>query len=60
MFTIEALEEGIIKSDANIVIFEEAIKKEREQQKVWREQIKEAGRMEDKRDLVANGVKLEA
>ena len=60
MFTIEALEEGIIKSDANIEIFEEAIKKEREQQKVWREQIKEAGRMEDKRELVANGIKLEA
>ena len=60
MFTVETLEAGIEKCNENIIIFEEAIKKERETQDEYRNLIKESMRMEDKRDMVANGVKLEA
>jgi len=59
-FSIDTLEAGIKKCDENIVIFEEAIKKERATQEDYRQMIKDAERMEDKRNVVDNGVKIEA
>lgn len=38
-YDLESLEDGIVKCDKNIVIFEEAIKKERETQNRYREMI---------------------
>jgi len=57
-FSIEALKAGIKKCDDNIVIFEEAIKKERSTQEYYRNLIKESKRMEEKRKLVKDGVKI--
>jgi len=65
-FSIETLEAGIKKCDKNILIFEEAIKKERDTQENYRQMIKEAERMEKKRDdgentissIVIGGVKI--
>jgi hypothetical protein len=59
MFTVESLEAGMVKCDDNIVIFEEAIRKERDTKEEYRQMIKDAGMMEEKRDLVANGLKIE-
>lgn len=59
-FSIESLKEGIKKCDANILIFEEAIRKERQTQEDYRNMIEVATRNEEKRNVVANGVKIEA
>jgi len=57
-FSKEALEKGIEKSDANILIFEEAIRKERDQQKEWREMIKTIERKE--KEAAASKIELKA
>jgi len=59
-FSIKALTEGIKKCDANILIFEEAIRKERQTQEDYREMIKGAKENEEKRNMARNGVKIEA
>jgi len=64
--SLVSLEAGIKKCDANIIIFEDAIKKERATQEDYRQMIKDAERMEDKRNegenVVSsiNGVDIEA
>ena len=60
MFTVEALEKGIKDCDKNIKIFEEAIEAEMDKKKDYRQQIIDAENMEEKRQLVANGLKIEA
>ena len=59
-FNIESLKEGIKKCDANIVIFEEAIRKERQAQEDFRFMMDTARSNEEKRNLVAKGVTIEA
>lgn len=59
-FNIEALKEGIKKCDAHIVIFEDAIKKERRTQEDYRYMIEAAKLNEEKRNVVRNGINIEA
>lgn len=59
-FNIESLKEGVKKCDVNIVIFENAIKKERQTQEDYRFMMEAAKSNEEKRRVVANGVKIEA
>jgi len=59
-YSKENLEEGIEKCKANIVIFEEAIEKERGTIKEYRMMIEESERMANVREVVAKGVKIEA
>jgi len=58
-FNPESLKEGIKKCDANILIFEEAIRKERATQEEYRQMIEAARRNEEKRNAVNNGVNIE-
>ena len=57
--SIKSLKEGIKKCDANIVIFEEAIRKERQAQEDFRFMMDTARSNEEKRNLVAKGVTIE-
>jgi len=58
--SFESLKEGIKKCDANIVIFEDAIKKERQTQEDFRFMTEAARLNEEKRNIVAKGVTIEA
>jgi len=59
-FSVESLTEGIKKCEANILIFEEAIKKERRTQEEFRQMIEVARQNEEKRKIVNNGVQIVA
>jgi len=60
MFSIEALEKGILKKEENILLFEETIKKERAEIAEYRQMIKDAQRKEEEREMIKNGLEIEA